>query len=103
MVKAWYYSNSGNAIHPIGTKSANELGLYDMSGNVWEWCSDFFDKDYYTSSPRNNPKGPDKTTNHVLRGGSWDGSQVLVRIRNRGRTFPFDKGSYYGFRICINE
>ena len=55
---AWYYSNSGNEPHAVATKKANELGIYDMSGNVCEWCSDWYGEDYYSSSPQVNPTGP---------------------------------------------
>ena len=100
---AWYKSTSNEKTHPVGQKKPNELGLYDMSGNVQEWCSDYFSNNYYLESPQNNPKGPAKTNAHVLRGGSWDCSRSDVRNSSRGGTFPFDKGSYYGFRICKDE
>jgi formylglycine-generating enzyme required for sulfatase activity len=100
---AWYVSTSNDKTHPVGQKKTNELGIYDMSGNVWEWCNDYFEKDYYSVSHSKNPKGPSKTSNRVLRGGSRDCAQFQIRTRNRGRTFSFDKGSYYGFRICLSE
>ena len=57
--------------HEVGTKSANGLGIFDMSGNVWEWCSDWNSSDYYSNSSQNNPQGPSSGTYHVIRGGSW--------------------------------
>ena len=55
---AWYYDNSGSKTHSVGTKQPNELGIYDMSGNVWEWCNDWYGENYYSSSSQNNPQGP---------------------------------------------
>jgi formylglycine-generating enzyme required for sulfatase activity len=100
---AWYKSTSGEKTHPVGQKKPNELGIYDMSGNVWEWCNDFFDNNYYFNSPQRNPQGPSKSNCHVLRGGSYEDNNSFIRTKNRGRTYPFDKGSYYGFRICLSE
>ncbi len=68
---AWYDANSGDRSHPAGKKKPNALGLYDMSGNVWEWTQDWFGESYYPSSPRDNPRGPDEGTARVLRGGCW--------------------------------
>ena len=84
---AWYISNSGNRTQAVGTKAPNELGLYDMSGNVWEWCTDWYDAGYYSVSPSLNPKGPSSGTSRVLRGGSWinveDDCRVAARRKDR--------------------
>ena len=96
---AWYKSNSSNQTQPVGTKAPNELGIYDMSGNVWEWCQDWYDENYYSISPNNNPKGSYKGTIRVLRGGSWyvAGSNCCSAIR--GRNVPIGRSSFYGFRL----
>ena len=69
---AWYKSNSGHKTRPVGTKKPNPWGLYDMYGNVWEWCNDWYSRDYYKHSPTVNPRGPATGTKKVLRGGSYD-------------------------------
>jgi len=68
---AWYTSNSGGKTHPVGQKTANGLGIYDMSGNVWEWVNDWYGDKYYGESPKNNPKGSNSGSDRVLRGGCW--------------------------------
>ncbi|MDP3259083.1 MAG: formylglycine-generating enzyme family protein [Thermodesulfovibrionales bacterium] len=71
---AWYSSNSGGKTHPVGQKKPNGLGIYDMSGNVFELVNDWYDSDYYKNSPKDNPKGPSSGQSRVLRGGSWGNS-----------------------------
>ncbi|MCK4653578.1 MAG: formylglycine-generating enzyme family protein [Candidatus Cloacimonetes bacterium] len=97
---AWYNINSGMKTHKVGTKQANELGIYDMSGNVWEWCNDWYSYiNYYKSSPMNNPKGPDSGSNRVLRGGCWLRGPSRSRVAFRGGLNPDDCYYSVGFRL----
>jgi formylglycine-generating enzyme required for sulfatase activity len=94
---AWYYHNSGSKTHAVGTKQANELGIYDMSGNVWEWCSDWYD--YYSGYSVTNPTGPTSGYSRVLRGG-WKGDTASnCRSAARNRRSPAD--FFYGFRLVL--
>jgi len=98
---AWYDCNSGGSTHPVGTKEPNGLGLYDMSGNVWEWTSDWYGKDYYQQSPRNNPQGPSSGSFRVIRDGCWNGSSWLIRSTNRDRFKPGYRLDNLGFRLVL--
>ena len=96
---AWYYDNSGSQTHDVVTKQANELGIYDMSGNVWEWCWDWYASDYYSNILQDNPKGPDGGSGRVDRGGGWDGNARHARVAERGSGIPSFSGSGLGFRL----
>ncbi len=98
---AWYDSIISKEIHPVGTKKSNELGVYDMSGDVWQWCSDWFDAKYYMASPSNNPMGPSTTKVKVVRGGSWWGPMRDCRTANRDNFPPESKDDDVGFRLVI--
>jgi len=97
---AWYDSNSGNKTHPVGTKQPNDLGIYDMSGNVWEWCWDYSWN--YPSIAEKNPRGPSTGFQRITRGGSWDYIEFHCRTANRSYHFPSRSRKNLGFRIVRN-
>ena len=96
---AWYDGNSGDKTHPVGTKAPNELGIYDMSGNVWEWCADWYGD--YSSGAQTNPKGPYEGSFRVYRGGGW--YYVLGNCRSSRRLdlSPGDCCSFLGLRLSL--
>jgi len=98
---AWYDGNSGDKTHPVGTKKPNELGIYDMSGNVWEWCSDRYGRKYYDNSPKNNPQGPSGGSYRVSRGGSWGINARRCRVAHRSYVYPGYRYSILGFRLVL--
>ncbi|MEI8375314.1 MAG: formylglycine-generating enzyme family protein [Planctomycetota bacterium] len=98
---AWYDTNSGRRTHPVGRKKPNAFGLYDMHGNVGEWCQDWWHEDYYAKSPTADPTGPTTGTAHVRRGGSAYLSAEGCCSANRMYLLPGDSDLDLGFRICF--
>jgi formylglycine-generating enzyme required for sulfatase activity len=102
---AWFEDNSGEKTHSIGTRRPNGLGLYDMTGNVWEWCKDWYDGDYYKRSPEKNPHGPLSGSARVIRGGGWGDAAGIVRAVSRDVSDPSIRcdicGVGGGFRLVL--
>jgi formylglycine-generating enzyme len=96
---AWTLENANGSIHPVGQKQPNNHGLYDMSGNVWEFCFDWYSGNYYSLGENNNPKGAKKSWVRVIRGGSWMAHSQHSRIKNRDREGADNPTNFTGIRI----
>jgi formylglycine-generating enzyme required for sulfatase activity len=102
---AWFRKNSQETVHPVGEKKPNAFGLYDMYGNVSEWCNDFYDEKYYQNSPEENPRGAAEGKKRVLRGGNWSSREKHLRSAKREADAPATGDicqgyDTYGFR-CV--
>jgi formylglycine-generating enzyme required for sulfatase activity len=93
----WYKSNSGGTIHPVGAKVSNSLGIFDMSGNIWEWCWDWYKG--YSALAQTNPEGPLSGSERVIRGGGWDDKKSAASTTFRFKTNPSKRNGELGFRL----
>jgi len=100
---AWCRANSGGKTHPVGEKKPNAWGLYDMHGDVWEWCEDWYDPAYYEHSPKDNPTGPAKGKIRVFRGGCWDYAAEDCGSAIRFHSVPGARSLYVGLRIVLDQ
>jgi len=93
---AWWKQNSGGKTRPVGQLSPNHWGLYDVHGNVWQWCNDYYGENYYSESPKENPRGPATGKMRVLRGGAWDSDAEKCRAAYRNKEFPVYSDACFG-------
>jgi formylglycine-generating enzyme required for sulfatase activity len=97
----WFSGNSGLVTHDVGGKPPNPWGLYDVHGNVWEWCLDWFDVGYYANSPAIDPRGPESGTHRALRGGGYVGRDRILRSADRAGHRPTEKYKDLGLRVLV--
>jgi formylglycine-generating enzyme required for sulfatase activity len=100
---AWHAGNSGGRAHPVGTKNPNSFGLFDMLGNVWEWCSDWYGSAYYGASPYLNPAGPSRGKRRICRGGGFLHGGSYLRSAHRNSQDPAKSKPYIGFRLVVDS
>lgn len=98
-IYAWYEKNSGKKSRPVGRKRPNKWGLYDMTGNLWEWCNDYYKADYYGEGPEKDPRGPEKTDMRVLRGGCWNSKSDDCKSATRNKENPAYADACFGYDI----
>jgi sulfatase modifying factor 1 len=100
---AWYKVNAGKKTHPVGQKKPNELGIYDMTGNIWELCSDWYDSDYYKKSPATDPRNDNRSASRVSRGGSWRSMEPRLYNKARNRNVHDHHIANGGIRLVLDH